>query len=172
MSATTCRCRRAVRLPVDNAARRSWPLSSNCRSSGSSSASFGSHSAPVRTATAKRRNRHRLQASDALGAGAVQLAPRVWWNRWPSSNKQLGLSFAEIHDIGIETLARSRYALHFVRHAIQAGRTVVVMRAFLQWRAVLPEMETYGRLFRLKNPYRRLAFHPTTWMGTTSSFSR
>ena len=40
MSATTYRCRRAVRLAVDESARRAWPPSSrkNCRSRGSSSA--------------------------------------------------------------------------------------------------------------------------------------
>ena len=46
----------------------------------------------------------------------------------------------------------SAYGVHLVRRAIQANRPIVAMRAFSKWRKLLPELEAYGKLFRLKSP--------------------
>lgn len=105
---------------------------------------------------------------------ALKKAPGSKW--WRQRLRSL------IHDIGIATLSRSlfcvelfpyhsqrykavpkalssnglapssAYAVDLVRRAIQANRTIVVMRSFRQWRAMIPELKTYSNLFRLRNP--------------------
>ena len=44
----------------------------------------------------------------------------------------------------------SAYGVHLVRGAIRTGRPIVATRRFDDWCAQIPELRTYGNLFRLK----------------------
>ena len=46
----------------------------------------------------------------------------------------------------------SNYAAHLVYSAIKENKPIIVMRSFVRWCRLVPELESYSNLFRLNSP--------------------